>query len=672
MGQSLVEKIVEAHFAGGNREAGAEALVRIDQVLLGDGSASVTYLALEGFGIERVRSSLAACYVDQATVSEDGRVAEDHAYLLAASRRLGVLYSPPGHGVAPVRHLERFSRPGATIVAAHPSASALGAAAMLAFGVGALDAALVLAGEPLAIPMPGVWRLRLIGAMPAWVNAADVALELLRRHGIRARAGLVLEVAGEGVATLPIAERSLFAAMTAELGVVATIFPADDVLEGYLAARGRAADFAPLAGDDDATYAFDESLDLGTIEPMLAKPQSPANVVPVRFAEGTAIGQVLVGGVATALDRDLARVSAALRGRSVYPGVSFEFNPATREQLATLSETGVLSDLLDAGVRIHEPALGGTAGVGQAPQSGRPSLRTVSQNFPGASGSRDDRVFMCSAATATMSAIRGVITRPSEAGSDPLALGGDASLRAHGAHGEGAAPNAGFVEPLPPPPPTPEGSASRTRPSSPPAPISRASSIKPLPPLDALPKRGELRVVLKVPDDVPVHEIVPEGLSGASFGSNVAALGDFAFERIDNTYVKRAKVAREQGGHVLVAGENFGYGSRREHAALALRQLGLRVVIAKSFGGAFRRSLINSGILALTFVAANDYFPIEPGELLVFEDLRSALALGPDLTVRRKAQSTFLTRSALSTREHAIVVAGGVPNWFEKTLGASG
>ena len=688
MGASLFHKLLDRHFAGGSRHAPGDAMVRVDQVLLGDGAASLALLALESFGVERVRVETAITYVDEVTLADDGRVAEDHAYLLAASRRMGLRYSPPGNGVGPWLHLERFAEPGKSLVGAPEHTAMLGAAAMLAFAVGSFDAAMVLAGEPYALPVPKVWRLRLRGAMPAWVSATDLALELLRRHGVRGRAGFVLEVAGaagdaasdagaeSGVLSMSVPERAAFAAMVAELGVVTTLFPADASLEAWLLAMGRASSYENLAADEDAVYDLDEELDLSSLEPMIAKPQSPGNVVPVRFAECTAVGHVIVGGPGMAGAHDLGRVTSMVRGASVAPGVSFELNPQTRGQLGALAETGALSSLIEANVRIAEPALLGYAGVGQAPAAGKPSLRTATQNYPGASGTKDDRVFLCSAATAAISALRGVITRPSEAGNDVAFGGARGDVRATG----GARAQV-FVEPSarvasptsePPPSRSRRGSAppsAKGSPKPPPA-IAKGPSIKPLPTLDAMPKGGEMRVMLKLPDDVPMHEIVPAGLRGASLGSNVAALADLAFERIDVTYVKRAKVAKDLGGHVIVAGHNFGYGSHREHAALALRALGLRFVLAKSIGAAFRRALVNAGVVCLTFVDGADYFPIEPGEILVFTDLRSSLGTANDLAVRRKASSTFLTTTDLTPRQVAIALAGGVPNWFQASVAA--
>lgn len=675
--ETLFAKLLAGRFAGGATLEGGEALVHIDQVMLGDGAGSLVFLTLEHVGVEWVRVGTAACYVDEVTVSEDGNVAEDQAYLLAASRRLGLLFSPPGHGVGPALHLERFAKPGSSVLGTQRDSGALGACAMLALAGSAMDGALVLAGEPHALTVPPVWRVRFAGAFPEWVGAVDAALELLRRHGVKGRAGTALEVTGEGVASLSIEERASFATVARELGVVCTLFPADRRLAEWLSARGRLSDFRAIAGDDDAVVAFDEILDLGTLEPLVAKPQSPANVVPVRFVESTPIGQAVLGSAAFGGERDLHRLVAMVGEKSVHAGVSFDFNPTSRDQLIALADSGRLRALLVAGVRVHEPGLGGHAGVGQAPAAGRASLRTSSQNFAGGSGTRDDRVYIASAATVAISAVRGVISRPSDAGPDPVFLASSVPTEerppvdATTKESENATAPAlrGFLAPSPrslsvSPERSEEGTSGRpVRVNA--TPIVKGSSIKPLPAFDTLPRRGEFRVILKVPDGVPLHEIAPEGVRGLSLGSNVTALADHAFERIDITYVKRAKVAREQGGHVIVAGHDFGYGSQRDHSAFALRVLGLRVVLAKSFGGAFRRSLLNAGILPLTFVAESDYFPIEPGELMVFEDLRSSLASGPELAARRKAQSTFLTRHALTPRELSILLAGGVTNWLK-------
>lgn len=624
MPENLTRKLVAAHLVGGQMTPGSEVALRIDQTLTQDATGTLVMLALEALDPDRVRTEVSVQYVDHNLVQADHRNPDDHLFLESACRRFGVRLSPPGGGVSHPVHMQHVGVPGRTLLGSDSHTPAAGALGMLSFGAGGLDVALAMAGEPYRLAMPEVWGVELTGALPPWVSAKDVILELLRRHGVRGAVGCVLEYHGPGLEQLSAMDRHVIANMGTELGATTSVFPTDERTRRFLARRGREGCFERLAADEGATYDRVERLDLGALEPLIAKPSSPGDVVPVREVAGAPIYQAYVGSSANPGFRDFAVVAEIVRGATLPSDVSLDINPTSRELLLQLLASGHLEALVGAGARIHQAGCNGCIGMGQAPATGRNSLRTVPRNFPGRSGTREDRVFLCSPETAAASALRGVITDPRTLPRAPVEIG---------------------------PPPLVDAEPPRDLGAIRAVELVRGPNIVPLPALDPLPDRLELEVILAVGDDVSTDEILPAGARVLPFRSNLPAIARYCFEAIDETYPERADAA---GSHAIAAGANYGQGSSREHAALAPRILGLRVVIARSFARIHRRNLINYGVLPLQ---ADEAFELKRGDTIRLSGLRR-LGESPTVTVEREGRRAEL-RHGLSPREASSVLAGG-------------
>ncbi|GAA3703549.1 aconitate hydratase [Nonomuraea antimicrobica] len=627
MSRNVTQKLIAAHLVTGEMRPGGEIGLRIDQALIQDATGTMVMLELEALGLDRVRTETAVQYVDHNLLQTDERNMADHVFLRSACRRFGIWHSRAGNGVSHPTHMEHFGVPGKTLAGSDSHTCAAGSLGMLAIGVGGLEVAMAMAGEPLFVTMPEVWGVRLTGELPPWVSAKDVILEMLRRHGVRGGVNRAIEYHGPGLATLTAMDRHVIANMGAELGATTTVFPSDGQVLEFLSAQGRAADHTEILADPGAGYDVRDEIDLSTLEPLIARPSSPGNVVPVREAAGEPVHQVVVGSSANPGLRDFAVVAAILRGRQVHPQVSLDVNPTSRQILADLAKTGAITDLIESGARIHQTGCLGCIGMGQAPAVGRNSLRTFPRNFPGRSGTHDDSVWLCSPETGAVAALTGEITDPRDLGPGPP------EVRRPRAVSAGAAL---FERPLPP------EQAEEVA-------LSKAPSIGSLPELDPLPDALTLPVVLKVGDDVSTDEILPAGARALPYRSNVAALADFAFTQLDPDYPERARAA---GPHAVVAGRNYGQGSSREHAVIVPRYLGLRVVVAKSFARIHWQNLANFGVLALEFADESDYDAI--GGELRFEGLREAVEKGTELTV-----NGMVLRHRLSPRQRAMVLAGG-------------
>ncbi|MBT2214091.1 aconitate hydratase [Actinomadura sp. NEAU-AAG7] len=632
---NVARKLIASHLVDGEMAPGGEIALRVDQTLTQDATGTMVMLELEALGLDRVRTDVSVQYVDHNLLQADERNMADHLFLRSACRRYGLWYSGPGNGVSHPTHMQRFGVPGATLAGSDSHTCAAGALGMLAIGAGGLETAMAMAGEPLHLTMPDVWGVRLTGAPPPWVSAKDVILEMLRRHGVRGGVNRIIEYHGPGLASLTAMDRHVIANMGAELGATATVFPADGRVREFLRAEGRADDFAELLADPGAAYEVEEEIDLSALEPLIARPGSPGDVVPVRDVAGEEVHQVVIGSSANPGLRDLASVAAIVRGRRVHPGVSLDVNPASRSILLDLTRMGAATDLLQAGARIHQAGCLGCIGMGQAPAIGRNSLRTFPRNFRGRSGTEDDRVWLCSPETAAAAALTGVITDPRDLPVDPPAL------RLPGA----AASAADLLEP-----PLPPDEARRVE-------LEKAPSIGALPELDPLPDDLDVPVAIKVGDDVSTDEILQAGARALPFRSDIARLADFAFVRIDEDYPERARAA---GPHAVVGGRNYGQGSSREHAAIAPRHLGLRLVLACGYARIHRQNLVNFGILPLEFADEADYDRVERGDALKIPDVRGALASGGDVEVRNATKGeTYRTRHRLSSRQRELVAAGG-------------
>jgi aconitate hydratase len=645
---TLAEKLIADHLREGTLERGSPIAIAIDQTLTQDATGTLVMLELEAMGVERVRTDLSVQYVDHNLVQADHKNADDHLFLLSACRRFGLWYSGPGNGVSHPVHMQRFGKPGKSLLGADSHTPAAGSLGMLAIGAGGLDVALAMTGRPFRLRMPSIWGIRLVGKLPEWVSAKDVILELLRRHDVDGGLGRILEYHGPGLAELSAMDRHVIANMGAELGATTTVFPSDPVTRRFLAAEGREADWRPLAADDGARYDVEDEIDLGRLEPLVACPTSPGNVVPVREVAGREIYQAYVGSSANPGYRDFAVVAEIVRGRRTHPRVSFDVNPTSRDLLETLARDGLLAPLIHAGARLHQAGCNGCIGMGQAPATGRPSLRTTPRNFPGRSGTAEDSVYLCSPETAAASALTGSITDPRELGI-PYP-----TIRApeHPVVNEGV-----LVAPLP------LDEARRVE-------LERGPNIVALPDMDPLPDSLAVPVLLVCGDDVSTDEILPAGARVLPFRSNVPAIAAFAFGAIDPSYPDRARQVRDGGGHAVVGGDNYGQGSSREHAALAPRFLGLRLVLVRSFARIHRQNLVNFGILPLTFAEAGDAEGLEVGDVLEIADVADALAAGPEVTIGVSGGREIRARHDLTDEEIDVLRAGGTIPWMRARAGA--
>jgi aconitate hydratase len=648
MGQNVAQKIIRSHLVEGEMIPGEEIGIRIDQTLTQDATGTLVMLELEAMHLERVKTEVSVQYVDHNLIQADYKNPDDHLFLLSACRRFGLWFSRPGNGVSHPVHMQHFGKPGKTLLGSDSHTPAAGSLGMLAIGAGGIDVAMAMAGEPFYLKMPKIWGVKLTGELPDWVSAKDVILEMLRRHDVDGGIGCVLEYYGPGLKGLSAMDRHVIANMGAELGATSTVFPSDEAVQRFLEGRGRAQDWVALNADADAAYDLDEEIDLSKLEPLIALPSSPGKVVPVREVAGSEIYQAYIGSSANPGFRDFAIAAKMVAGRKVADQVSFDINPTSRQLLGELIQTGLLEDLIQSGARLHQAGCNGCIGMGQAPATGRISLRTVPRNFPGRSGTKEDSVYLCSPETATASALKGMITDPRTLDFDypkvvqPRQVPADNQL---------------LVAPLE------QEEAHKVN-------LVKGPNIASLPELDRLPEDMKLPILLKVGDDISTDEIMPAGARVLPFRSNVPKISEFAFEIVDPTYVERSKKWVKSGGHAIIAGENYGQGSSREHAAIAPRYLGLRAVIAKGFARIHRQNLVNFGVLPLTFDDPADYNQIEMEDVLALTNLRSILQDGKNrfeipIAVEDKGFS-FMAIASLTQREVAVVLAGGLTNWIRE------
>ncbi|MEU6749850.1 aconitate hydratase [Spirillospora sp. NPDC046719] len=634
-GRNVARKLIASHLVSGEMEPGTEIGIRVDQTLTQDATGTMVMLELEALDLDRVRTDVSVQYVDHNLLQADERNMADHLFLRSACRRYGLWYSKPGNGVSHPTHMQRFGVPGATMVGSDSHTCAAGSLGMLAMGVGGLEAAMAMAGEPIHVTMPEIWGVRLTGEPPPWVSAKDVILEMLRRHGVRGGVNRIIEYHGPGLAALTAMDRHVIANMGAELGATTTVFPSDERVLEFLRGEDREDDFTEILADPDASYDVTDEIDLSALEPLIARPSSPGDVVPVREAAGEEVHQVVVGSSANPGLRDFASVAAIVKGRQVHPHVSLDVNPTSRQILVDLTRMGAATDLVQAGARIHQAGCLGCIGMGQAPAIGRNSLRTFPRNFPGRSGTADDRVWLCSPETAAAAALTGKITDPRELDMEPPVL----------RLPERSSVNREMLEA-----PLPEDEARRVE-------LEKAPSIGVLPELDPLPDVLDVPVVIKVGDDVSTDEILMAGARALPYRSDIAKLAGFAFVRIDEGYPDRA---REAGAHAVVGGRNYGQGSSREHAAIAPRHLGLRLVLARGYARIHWQNLVNFGILPLEFAEEADYDRVEQGDRLRIEGVRAALEKGVEVEVRNVTKDeTYRARHRLSPRQRELVAAGG-------------
>lgn len=642
MKENLSTKLIRAKLVEGEPVTGQEIGLRMDQALLQDVLGTLVMLELEAMGIDRVRTEPSVQYIDHSLVQQDHLNADSHLFLKSACERFGIWYSGPGNGISHPVHMERFGIPGQSLIGCDSHTTAAGSLGMLAIGAGGIEVALAMAGEPLYISMPRILGVRLEGSLPDWVSAKDIALEMLRRHGVSGGKDTIVEYYGPGLSCLSAMDRHVMANMGTELGATTTIFPSDDATLRFLRSRGRERDWRPLQRDEDCSYDLHDSINLDKLEPLIALPSSPDRVVPVSEVVGRPIYQAYIGSSGNPGYRDFAVVAAMMRNNSIAHGVSLDINPSSRQVLELLSDRRELSDLIKAGARLHQAGCNGCIGMGQAPAAGRNSLRTVPRNFPGRSGTREDSVFLCSPETAAASALHGAITDPRSLDvpypriEEPMRIHSNESI---------------FVPPLP---------IAEARRKS----LQKTENTPSLPRIDPLPEKVEIPVLLVVGDHVSTDDIIPAGAKVMPYWSNVYETAKFAFEPIDPTYYERASKQAHNGGHAIIGGMNYGQGSSRENAALVPALLGLRVVVAKGFARIHWQNLISFGVLPLVFQDAADYEALEQGCMLTIDRLHEQLAAGVDVHAGTSNPKRPILRlsHALSTRQLKILKAGGVIN----------
>ena len=650
MGLNVTEKLIKDHLLSGEMVPGNEIGLKIDQTLTQDATGTMVMLELEAMGLDRAKTEASAQYVDHNLIQVDSKNPDDHLFLQSAARRFGLYYSRPGNGVSHPVHMQRLAKPGKTLLGSDSHTCANGCMGMLAMGAGGIDVAMAIAGEPFYVKMPKVWGIKLTGKLPEWVSAKDVILELLRRHDVKGAVGKVIEYYGPGLESLGAMDRHVIANMGAELGATGTVFPSDNEIKRFLKEQGREEDWIELKADKDATYDIDEEIDLSTIEPLIAKPSSPGNVVPVTEVAGTPIYQSYIGSSANPGYRDFAITAEIVKGKQVAEGVSLDVNPTSRQMLTDLVKESHIASLLQAGARLHQAGCNGCIGMGQAPATGRNSLRTTPRNFPGRSGTKEDSVYLCSPETAAASALTGVIT-------DPRTLGKNAP--------QVKEPKEVTVDTNLLEKPLPIEEARNVE-------LHKGPNIASIPEMDELPDNLEVPILLKMADNISTDEILAGGSRVLPYRSNLPEISKFCFEIIDPTYYKRGKETVDQGGHAIVGGFNYGQGSSREHAALAPRYLGLRVALVKDFARIHWQNLANFGIVPLTFKNVEDYDQLEQGDVLVLHDIRDKIKTSNEFMIEVKGKNKNIeVNHLLSPRQIDIILAGGLINWVKQTKEAS-
>jgi aconitate hydratase len=642
---NVAQKLIHSHLLDGEMIPGKEIALKIDQTLCQDATGTLVMLELEAMEIDRVKTEISAQYVDHNLIQEDFKNADDHVFLQSAAERFGVWFSRPGNGVSHPVHMESFGKPGKTLVGSDSHTCAAGCLGMLAIGAGGLEVAMAMAGYPFYVKMPKIFGVKLIGKLPDWVSAKDIILEMLRRHDVKGGVDRVIEYYGSGVKYLTAMDRHVIANMGAELGATATVFPSDKETLKFLREQEREQDWIELSADKGAKYDLHDEIDLSKLEPLIALPSSPGKVVPVREVVGRDLYQAYIGSSANPGYRDYAISALMMKGQFAHPKVSFDINPASRNQLEELARDGLLTELIHSGARIHQAGCNGCIGMGQAPATGRNSLRTVPRNFPGRSGTQEDSVYLCSPETATASAMKGVITDPRD-----LKM----------PYPKVKMPRKRIINKSMLQAPLPIDQARKLK-------LIKGPNIASIPPLRPLPQEFKLPVMLKVGDNISTDEILPAGARVLPYRSNIPKISEFTFDMIDASYAKRAQERHSIGGHAIVGGENYGQGSSREHAALAPRYLGLHLVITKSFARIHWQNLINFGILPVTFVNPGDYQKISVGDVVVIRDVPNAIQKGTDITATIEGKGTIiLLRHKLSERQIDILIDGGLINWAKK------
>jgi aconitate hydratase len=627
MSKTLAAKVLAQHLVEGKMETGEQVGLRIDHTLTQDSTGTLAYLEFEAMGVPRVKTKLSLSFVDHNMLQNDFRNADDHRYLQDVAAKYGVVFSRPGNGICHQIHLERFARPGYTLLGSDSHTPTAGGVGMIAIGAGGLDVAAAMAGEPFYLQMPSIMGVKLTGALSPFVSAKDVILEVLKKLTVKGGVNKILEYFGSGVKTLSVPERGTIANMGTETGATTSIFPSDEITKAFLSSQGREDQWIELKADDDADYSEVVDVNLGEVEPLIALPHSPDNVKTVRDVEGTPVDQVCIGSCTNSSLRDLKTVAALLKGKKISDRVSLTISPGSRQVLENLAASGDLVDIIRAGARILENACGPCIGVGQAPQTDAVSIRTFNRNFKGRSGTQSAQVYLASPETAVASAIYGEITDPRKLGEYPEITLPEKVI----------VDDSMFI--------FPERAFTGE--------IRRGPNIKPLPSFPPIPDKLTGEVLLKLGDNVSTDDILPGGSEVMSLRSNIPEISKHTFRYVDSSFADRAL---KKGGGFIVGGENYGQGSSREHAALAPKYLGVKAVIAKSFARIHLANLVNFGIVPLAFVDKQDYAGVAQEDTLELE----VKGLRRNLCVKNVTKdSEIQVELELSDREKNMLKAGG-------------
>ncbi|WP_106765093.1 aconitate hydratase [Pseudoruminococcus massiliensis] len=641
MGYTLAQKIIKEHILSGEMTVGSEIGLKIDQTLTQDATGTMAYLEFEAIGIPRVKTEKSVAYIDHNTLQTGFENADDHRFIQSVAKKHGIYYSRPGNGICHQVHLERFGKPGKTLIGSDSHTPTGGGIGMLAMGAGGLDVAVAMGGGAYYISMPKMVRINLTGKLQPWVAAKDIILEVLKIMSVKGGVGKIIEYGGEGVKTLTVPERATITNMGAELGATTSIFPSDEITREFMKAQDREEDWIELQPDADAFYDEVINIDLSALVPMAACPHSPDNVKSIEEIGPQKIDQVLIGSCTNSSYLDLMRVAHIMKGKTVHPDVSFGIAPGSKQVYNMLARNGALADLIEAGARILECACGPCIGMGQSPNSKGISLRTFNRNFEGRSGTADGQIYLVSPETAAVSAIAGVFT-------DPRTLGDAIDIKLP----EKFEINDNMVVA-----PEPEETMDTVE-------ILRGPNIKPFPQTSPLEDSIDVPCSLKVGDNITTDHIMPAGAKILPLRSNIPAISQYCFTVCDKEFPKRAL---ELGGSIIVGGVNYGQGSSREHAALAPLYLGVKAVLVKSFARIHRSNLINAGILPLTFVNEADYDSISEGDELAIPDVKKLIMNGSELTVINKTTGKEIpVLCELSDRTRDIILAGGLLNYTKE------
>ena len=638
MGLTLAQKIIKEHLVSGEMTPGEEISIKIDQTLTQDSTGTMAYLQFEAIGIDRVKTERSVAYIDHNTLQAGFENADDHKYIQTVAAKHGIYFSRPGNGICHQVQLERFGKPGKTLLGSDSHTPTGGGIGMLAIGAGGLDVAVAMGGGAYYITMPRIMRVELKGRLRKWVTAKDIILEVLRQISVKGGVGYILEYTGEGVNTLSVPERATITNMGAEHGATTSIFPSDEITREFLKAQKREEDYVPLYPDEDAVYDKTITVNLDELVPLVAKPHSPDAVETVDEVGKIKIDQVFIGSCTNSSYADMMKAAKILKGRTVHPDVSLVIGPGSKQVLNMLAENGALADMIDAGARILESACGPCIGMGQSPKTDAVSLRTNNRNFYGRSGTMSAGVYLVSPEVAAISAITGVLTNPMELGdSVDISFEMPKEFKINDNMIVKPAESSSDVE------------------------VVRGPNIKEFPVNVPMKDKISGKALIKVEDNITTDHIMPSNAKLLPYRSNIPYLSDYCLASCDSEFSKRAK---EAGGGFIIAGSNYGQGSSREHAALVPLYLGIKAVVAKSFARIHMANLINNGIMPLTFKNPEDYDRIDKDDVLTFGDMRSTILNGGDIVIKNETKGIEIpVEITLSERQKHIMLAGGLLNY---------